>query len=150
MNKEKKKNKLQLVGQDNSFIQKTIYKELDINDLKIFKTIVSKVNYKNSLFEDFYTIDYNDLDLAGVKKDNRFASTTKSLKKLSNCFVTIQDKDENIIELGLITNKFIYKKHSSKIIIEIHDDLKPYLLDLKKKYTRYSLENIKKLTLFHF
>lgn len=69
MNKEKKKNKLQLVGQDNSFIQKTIYKELDINDLKIFKTIVSKVNYKNSLFEDFYTIDYNDLDLAGVKKE---------------------------------------------------------------------------------
>jgi len=69
VNKEKKKNKLQLVGQDNSFIQKTIYKELDINDLKIFKTIVSKVNYKNSLFEDFYTIDYNDLDLAGVKKE---------------------------------------------------------------------------------
>ena len=138
------KKKLQLVGQNNSFIQQTIYKELDINDLKIFKTIVSKVNYKNSLFDDFYIMDYSDLDLAGVKKDNRFHSITKSLKKLSNCFVTIQDKEENTIELGLITNKFIYKKHSSKIVIEIHDDLKPYLLDLKNKYTRYSLENIKK------
>lgn len=135
--------KQQLVGQHNDFIQKTVYKDMTINDAKLFKSIVSKINYKNSLFEDFYIIDYEDLDLAGVPNLHRFREVKKSLKKLSNCFVMIKNEEGDEVELGLISNKFTYKKNTSKIVVEVHDDLKPYLLELKNKYTRYQLENIK-------
>jgi hypothetical protein len=145
---ENDKNK-RLVGQRNDFIQKTVYKELNINDLKVFKSIISKINYNDTLFNDFYTIDYGDLDLAGIDSPSRFKIVDAALVKLSGTFVSIKDKDDNTVKLGLISNKFIYKKNSSKIIVEIHDDLQPYLLDLKQKYTRYSLENIKSFDNIH-
>ena len=134
----------QLVGQKNDFIQKTVYKELNINDLKVFKAIVSKINYKDTLFDDFYTLDYNVLDLAGVNKNNRFNIVSAALKKLSGTFVKIKNEKGDTVELGLIKNKFVYEKGTTKIVVEVDEDLQPYLLDLKNKYTKYELENIKK------
>lgn len=131
-----------IVGQSNQLIRKVLYKDLDINDIKLFKAIISKINYNDSLFEDFYIIDYEDLDLAGITKSNRFATVSKSLKKLANTYVPITNKDDVPIETGLIKNKFTYPRNTSHIHVEIDEDLEPHLLKLKKEYTKYSLEYI--------
>jgi plasmid replication initiation protein len=133
-----------VVGQSNELIRKTTYRDLDINDLKVFRTIVSKVNYNNGLFDDIYIVNYDELDLVGIERNRRFTYVTKSLKKLANTYVKILDKNGIEIELGLITNKFKYPKRSSQILVNIDDDLKPYLLELKEEYTKYGLENINK------
>ncbi len=129
-----------VVGQSNELIQKIIYKDLDANDLKVFKTVISKINYNNTLFDDFYQIDYNELDMVGIKKLNRFKTVTKCLEKLSSTFVDIVDKEGVPTRLGLIQNKFKFPKNSSIVTVSVDEDLKPYLMDLTTQYTKYSLQ----------
>lgn len=140
-----------IVSQSNEFIRNYVYTQnMGINDIKVFKTIISKINYNNTLFDEFYVLDYNDLDLVGVPKRDRFNVVKKSLKKLSSTFVTLKgedrirlgSEDDDDIEMGLIHNKFNYPRRTTKIKVVVDRDLKPFLLELKKKYTTYELENL--------
>jgi len=144
------------VAQENNFLQKYVYNNsLSINDIKLFKAILSKVKYNNSEFEDSYTIDYSTLDIAGISKNNRYREIEKSLIKLMNTFVTIREEDRERFEdeitqkikgnrtLGLIKNDWIHERQSSKIVLSIPSILKPFFLELaEKEYTIYSLKNI--------
>lgn len=144
------------VAQENNFLQKYVYdRPLTVNDVKLFKAILSKVKYNDSLFEDSYTIDYSTLDIAGVTKRNRYAEVSKSLTKLMTTFVTIREEDRKKVNdptlkvakgnrtLGLIKNDWIHEKNTSKITISIPEILKPFFLELaNKEYTIYSLKNI--------
>ena len=141
---EEKKELSRWVGQSNEIVRKSFYSNLAIQDIKLFRAIISKINYNDTLFNDFYVLNYDELDLAGVatRKSDRFKEVTKSLKKLASTYVKIVDKDNTPTEVGLISNKFKYPRRKSEILIEIDEDLKPYLLDLKKEYTKYQLKNI--------
>lgn len=55
------------------------------------------------------------------------------------------DQGANTIEVGLIQNKFKYERNSSKIVVSVHEDLKPFLLDLSVKYTKYAIANLAEL-----
>jgi len=136
-----------VVGQSNEIVRKTFYSNLEIDDIKLFRAIISKINYRDSLFNDFYTLNYKELDLIGITKNTnrRFTKVVNSLKKLSSTFVSIVDKDGIPTELGLIKNKFKYPKKSKQILVEIDDDLMPYLLELNGEYTKYQLSNIGKI-----
>jgi len=136
-----------VVGQSNEIVRKTFYSNLEIDDIKLFRAIISKINYRDSLFNDFYILNYEELDLIGITKNTnrRFTKVVSSLKKLSSTFVQIVDKDGIPTELGLIKNKFKYPKKAKQILVEIDDDLKPYLLELNGEYTKYQLSNIGKI-----
>lgn len=129
--------------QSNDFIRRTIYKHFTLNDLKLFKLIVSKVNFNDTLFDESYTLNYRELDKIGVNSSNRYNIVSMSLKKLAAYYVNFKNLSGDQIEVGLIKNKFIFKQNTGQIIIEIHDDLKPFLLQLDSKYTSYEVENIK-------
>ena len=141
---KKKFSKGIITVQANDFIQKASYKNFDTVDIKIFKTILGKINHNDTLFKDFYTIDYDDLDEVNIDKKNRFAIVTKSLKKLAAYYVQLE-QGANTIEVGLIQNKFKYERNSSKIVVSVHEDLKPFLLDLSVKYTKYAIANLAEL-----
>jgi len=148
------------VAQDNTFLQQYIYdKKLTINDLKLLKAILSKVKHNDSLFEDYYVIDYGTLDLAGVTNRRRYHEVEKSLIKLMNTFVTIRKEDRERFDdpllnklkgdrkLGLIRNDWTFEKKSMQICISIPEILKPFFLELAdKEYTIYALRNISKFT----
>lgn len=151
------------VAQENSFLQRYIYdKKLSINEIKIFKAILSKVKYNDSLFQDSYVIDYSTLDIAGVPNRNRYKEVEKSLIKLMNTFVTIRKEDRERLDdpilkkakgerkLGLIRNDWTHEKKSSKIVVTIPDILKPFFLELAdKEYTIYHLENLSSFNKMH-
>ena len=143
--KESKAPKKEIITvQANEFIQKASYKNFDTVDIKIFKTILGKINHNETLFKDFYIIDYEDLDEVNIDKKNRFAIVTKSLKKLAAFYVQLE-QGNSTIEVGLIQNKFKYERNSSKIVVSVHEDLKPFLLDLSVKYTKYGIANLAQL-----
>lgn len=144
------------VAQENNFLQRYVFNTpLSVNDIKLFKAILSKVKYNDSDFEDSYEINYSLLDIAGVPKRNRYQEIEKSLIKLMSTFVTIKEEDRKRFNdpladkikgnrtLGLIKNDWIHEKNSCKIIISIPSILKPFFLELAdKEYTIYSLKNI--------
>ena len=89
---KKKFSKGIITVQANDFIQKASYKNFDTVDIKIFKTILGKINHNDTLFKDFYTIDYDDLDEVNIDKKNRFAIVTKSLTPKNNNLIFILEK----------------------------------------------------------
>ena len=121
----------------------------NVTDLKIFKLIISKVNSKNILFDEFYEISNEELKELNINEKHLYQTTLNSLKKLANVYMKIEPDQETIKEVGLIQNNFKFKKYSNKFYISFHQDMKDYLLDIQEKYTRYPLEDIKDLKLKH-
>lgn len=147
MKNEKPKNKTKVpkstnkkVVQKNELIQKG-HNDLSYNDLLLLKTIISKINSKSSLFLDNYTITTKDLEVTGFTQDKSLHRRilVKSLEKLASTYVIIENENETI-QVGLISNKFTYPKYKSEIKIQIHEDLAPYLLQIKERFTKYPLE----------
>lgn len=144
MIRKKSRNNL-ITVQKNELIRNSIYKYLDITDLKILKLIFSKINSKSTLFDEFYIITYEELDMINIVSKNRYEHVMDSLKKLAAFFIEVSNEDE-ITTFGLIQNKFIFKKYSKQIVISIHSDLQEFLLDIKSNFTQYEIEQIHKLT----
>lgn len=144
MIRKKSRNNL-ITVQKNELIRNSIYKYLDITDLKILKLIFSKINSKSTLFDEFYIITYEELDMINIVSKNRYEHVMDSLKKLAAFFIEVSNEDE-ITTFGLIQNKFIFKKYTKKIVISIHNDLQEFLLDIKSNFTQYEIEQIHKLT----
>jgi len=132
---------------------------MSVNELKLFKAILSKVKYNDSLFDDYYVVDYSLLNVAGITKRDRYKEIEKSLTKLMNTFVTIKEKDRKRLKdpllekgakgnrkLGLIKNDWTHEPRSMQIVVSIPDILKPFFLELaEKEYTIYALENLRDL-----
>ena len=148
MTNKKDQNKELQVVQKNVFIQK--YQKrltgLNFNDLLMFKTIVSKINSKDTLFKESYVITYNDLDKAGfVSSGRRYKEAVKSLDKLSNIRFEIDTPDE-LIRLGLLKNKYTFPKQSKEIKVEIYPELAEFFLGIKETFTKYPLKVLQSLT----
>lgn len=133
------------IVQKNDLTRFGIYKNLTVNDLKLFKLIISKINNNDTLFSEFYTITYSEIDFIGLPSKDRFKTILDSLKRLSSYFIELS-KDKRIIYLGLIKNKFIFERYTNKIVVSLDEDLQEYLLQLKNHYFKYSIENIVGLT----
>ena len=156
--KRGKKMKKPEVVQKNDFVREVVFSnKLDVNDIKILKAIISQVKSNDTLFDDFYTIDYNLLDLVGISKDHRFERVRKTLKNLANTYIKLTEEQREIAkdktlkmfkgerELGIIKNDFYYPKHQSKIVISLTPLLKDFLLNLEDNFVKYRLENLAKL-----
>ena len=118
-----------------------------IDDLKIFRLVISKVNSQNLLFEDFYEITNDELKDLKLKESHLYQNTLTSLKKLANIYVPLEVKGEDgkvtsIKEVGLIQNNFEFKKYSRKFYVSFHKDLKKYLLQIKGGFTKYPIIEI--------
>jgi len=121
-----------------------------LNDLKILKLIMSKVDSKESLFNKFYEIHNDELKALNLNENHLYQIVISSLKNLANTYITM-DGDENgedtVKEVGLIQNNFKYKKYSKRFIVSFHQDMEDYLLKIKKNFTRYPIIEIADLKL---
>lgn len=146
------------VAQSNDFIRNYVYsQELSTTDIKVFKAILSKIKHNDTLFEEFYQINYDTLDLAGVSKRDRFQEVSKSLEKLAGTYVRITEEQRKKADdvtlkaskgdrkLGVIRNDFIFDQYKCLITYSVPEILKPHFLELSKRYTIYELENLQKL-----
>ena len=149
--------KKNVVVQNNHFIRNILYlNKLNTIEIKVFKSLISKIKNNETLFDDFYEIDYTTLDIAGVDKQNRFQRVYQALDNLLGVKITLTQEmrektnDKDLIKrpgnkrLTLIRN-FTYEKNKSKMSVEIDNSLKPFLLELERNYTIYDLENISRL-----
>lgn len=134
-----------IVVQKNELVQNTIYKNLSVNDLKLFKLIISKIDSKTTLFKDFYIITYEELNLIDYPIKNRYEIVLNSLKNLASFYIKIDTKEQSK-HIGLLQNNFIFKRYDRQFVITIHNDLLEYLLVLKNKFTMYEISNIKNLS----
>ena len=137
---QKKLFKNRKVVQLNKFIKGDV-SAFSVNDLKIFKLIISKVDSKESLFKDFYEITTDEIKALNINEKHLYSETRKTLKRLANIYITF-DEGDSIREVGLIRNDFKFEKYTKKILINFNDDMGEYLINLKKNFFMYDLIDI--------
>lgn len=140
--------KNKVVIQKNDFIKGNT-SIFSVNDLKIFKLIISKVKSQETLFENYYEISTDEVKALNINEVHLHRETMQSLKKLANIYVNIETEDGGYREVGLIRNDFKFPKYSKNILITFNDDMREYLLDIKGNYTKYSLIDIVNFKLKH-
>ena len=137
---QKKLLKNRKVVQLNKFIKGDV-SAFSVNDLKIFKLIISKVDSKESLFRDFYEITTDEIKALNINEKHLYSETRKTLKRLANIYITF-DEGESIREVGLIRNDFKFEKYTKKVLINFNKDMDEYLINLKKNFFMYDLIDI--------
>lgn len=137
---QKKLLKNRKVVQLNKFIKGDV-SAFSVNDLKIFKLIISKVDSKESLFRDFYEITTDEIKALNINEKHLYSETRKTLRRLANIYITF-DEGESIREVGLIRNDFKFEKYTKKVLINFNKDMDEYLINLKKNFFMYDLIDI--------
>lgn len=132
-----------IVVQKNSFIRGD-FSFLEVRDIKILKLLVSKVNATNKEFESYYYITKDEVRAFEFNERNLHSYIKTSLRKLGSVFIVVKNDDNEEIEISLV-GKIIYDKKNGIYKVPLSSDLKAYLLDIKKEFTKYKLENLVKL-----
>ena len=135
-----KKDKELIVVQRNNFI-KGNFSTLEIRDLKILKLLVSKVNSSNKEFESYYYITKDEVRAFNFNERNIHSYIKTSLRKLGSVFIVVKNDDKEEVEISLV-GKIIYDKKNGIYKVPLSSDLKEYLLDIKKEFTKYNLCNL--------
>lgn len=133
-----------IVVQRNSFIRGD-FSNLEIRDMKILKLLVSKVNATGDKFHDYYYITKDEVRLFQFNERNIHSYIKTSLRRLSSVFIVVKNDDKEEIEISLV-GKIIYDKKNGIYKVPLSPDLKEYLLDIKKEFTKYNLSNLVYLT----
>ncbi len=129
------------VVQKNEFVQRYQKQltKLTFNDLLVLKTIVSKVNSKDTLFKESYTITHEELSKSGfITERNRRSALIDSLESLSNIYFNVKSGGD-LIRCGLIKNRFVYQPYSKEFKIEMYSEMADFLLNIKEQFIKYPL-----------
>ncbi|MCK9329072.1 MAG: replication initiation protein [Candidatus Cloacimonetes bacterium] len=137
---QKKLLKNRKVVQLNKFVKGDV-SAFTVNDLKVFKLIISKVDSKDSLFKEFYEITTDEIKALNINEKHLYSIIRKTLKTLANIYITF-DEGDSVREVGLIRNDFKFEKYTKKILINFNDDMDEYLINLKKNFFMYDLIDI--------
>lgn len=140
--KSKMKNEKLLVVKANSLIQKSRYK-LSLQEQKIILYLISKIMPNDTELKEYKFSIIEFCELCGID----YQQNKQTHAYIKQVIKNLADKSE-WIELDEVETliRWIAKaritKRSGIITIKLDEDLMPYLLELKKNYTKYQLQNI--------
>lgn len=131
-------NKKDLVVKENSLINSKGKYKYKKNELKLICVLISNIQNK---YESDFERKYFDLKELGFSE------------KEFNNYTYVKKLCEDLMSKPFWLNGSLYNwftkltpvDGAGKIEYQFHDDLKPYLLDVKKNFTSYAIENILKL-----
>ena len=135
----KENERFEMVVKSNDLIQKSRF-SLTTNQQKIILYLISKLKYNDTDFNEC-RVDIKDfckvcgIDLTNGRRYNELKNSIKAIADKS-VWIEKENGDETLVRW---IEKPTIQKNNGIIIIKLDEDLKPYLLDLKEKYTQYEL-----------
>lgn len=123
----------------NDLIQKSRF-SLSLQEQKIILFLISKIKpYDNNFIEQTFDI-IEFCKVCGIEEYNgkNYKNLKDSIKTLSDKSVWIKTDEKTETIVRWINKAWVYNK-SGKIKIRLDDDMKPYLLQLQKRFTQYEL-----------
>ena len=128
-----------LVTKSNYLIMNSSY-DLSLEEQKVILTLASMVQPNDEEFKPykFKVIDF--MNMLGVDTKTKYTEVPKITKGLMKKVFEIQEGDE-IVQLAWLSSAR-YKKGDGTVTLQFDSNLKPYMLQLKEKFTRYQLSNI--------
>ena len=127
------------VVKSNDLIQKSRF-ELSLQEQKIIMCLVSKIKPDDKDFEEYEFEIREFCKLCGIDYDNgkNYKNIKDAIKKLSDksLWVTLDTGTEVLLRW---INEASISKKSGVIKIRLHNVMKPYLLELRARFTQYGL-----------
>ena len=123
----------------NELIQNSRY-NLQVQEQKIILYLISKIKPEDMELKEHIFEIRNFCEICGLDPNNgtNYKNIKKTLKGLrdKSIWITLDDGSETTLSwLDYVT----LQKHNGKAIIKISDRMKPYLLQLKERFTQYEL-----------
>lgn len=114
---------------------------LNINEQKILYKVISQIRIDDKDFKDYVIKTADLIKFIGTNSQTIYRDLKQYTQNLLKEVLVIEEGDRTIQ-----TNWFSVVEYVSNhtILFSFHPKLKPYLLDLKKSFTRFGIENIKK------
>lgn len=140
LNMDKIEKKNQLVVKSNHLIEAS-YK-LTLQEQRIILLMASMVRPDDHDFQ-LYRIDVRDFNkIIGVKNTAIYTEIKEITKKIQERVLVIRDlKEERELQIGWLSSAEYFEKQGY-VELEFSPKLKPYLLELKSKFTKYQLKNV--------
>lgn len=128
-----------LVTKSNYFIMNSSY-DLSLEEQKLILTLASMVQPTDEEFKSYNFRIADFIELLGVEDKSKYTQVPKITKELMKKVFEIQEGNK-IIQTAWISGA-IYEKGSGMVTLKFNPDLKPYMLQLKEKFTQYQLANV--------
>ncbi|MCP3033446.1 replication initiation protein [Halobacillus sp. A1] len=142
MAKQTKEGKKNIVTKSNDLIEANYKTPLSIREQKIITYIVSQIEPDDVDFEEYEMSVANFTSMMGLKDPN-YSYMRRITKELLSKVIEIR-KEKRLIQTHWLSS-VEYKEEKGIILFTFHPTLKPYLLQLKDKFTSYRLINILQL-----
>ena len=128
------------VTKANVLIQKTRY-SLTLQEQKVILYLISKIGIDDREFQTYEFSIKEFCDICDITPDSSYSYLKEVTKKLrdKSFFVRINDHEEILLS-WLSTCR--YNRKQGTITLRICEDMRPFLLELKKQFTSYHLINV--------
>ena len=137
MSKKIKDERNLYVVKANELIQKSRF-DLSLQQQKIVLYLISKIKYTDEEFTEYEFSIQDFCSVCGIyaESGNNYADLKKNIKAIADksVWVMLDNGTETLVRW--IEKPYISKGNGT-IKIKLDKDMKPFLLQLKKKYTQY-------------
>lgn len=145
--KKKTENKNTVV-KENSLIQKSKFPEMSLAEMRALSYISSLIKRIDENAPTQYTYVFKKAEfcrMVGIEEYNsgNYHNLKNTLKKMVERIVEVEN--EKKWEVFHIFSKAECNYSSEEVAVTFHEDMIPYLFNLKKNFTSYQLENILQL-----
>ena len=114
--------------------------DLSLQEQKLILTFASMVQPTDEEFKEYQFKIKDFMELLGVQDKSKYIEIPKITKDLMKKVFEIKE-GKDIIQLSWLSSAR-YKTGEGLVVLKFDSSLKPYMLQLKKLYTSYKLENI--------
>ena len=128
-----------LVTKSNYFIMNSSY-DLSLEEQKIILTLASMVQPTDQEFKPYIFKIAEFMELVGVEDKSKYTEIPKITKELMKKVFEIHEGNK-IIQTAWLSGA-VYEKGTGYVELAFSPYLKPYMLQLKEKFTQYQLANI--------
>jgi plasmid replication initiation protein len=143
--KKLKAKETDVVVQSNSLIEAS--KTLNLLEYKLFMLVLSKIN-PDSQDLPVFTITAEEFSkVLGAKTINfAYRDLQKAADRLMTRTAMVYYPERNLTIKTNLTSKALYWHNKGCIEIHLSNDIKPFILNLRREFTQYKLTNITKLS----
>lgn len=142
--KKLKSTSTDIVAQSNSLIDAS--KNLNLLEYRLFLLILSKINPQSSQIPIFRITAEEFANLLGVKSTYIYRDLQKAADQLLTRYATVHYPKKNKNVKINLTQKVEYLYGEGSIEIKLSEDIKPFILNLRREFTQYKLSNITRLS----
>ena len=134
------------ISKANSFVEASYQMTLD--EMRVLSLTLGVFDPLNPVRGFEFTVTEFCQHFPDVNPDIAYTQVQKAILKIAKRDMVLRDDEKMFVAVPFV-KKRVYFKTEGRFYIEFHEDLIPYIANLKARYTKYELVNIGAFTSTH-